>query len=155
MTPNDFIKLMAPAAVATMKATGIPASFTIAQGAVESGWYSSGQAVQDFNLFGIKAIGGWTGATQEWPSSEVVNGKRVMVNSAFRKYPDLTAGLEDHAAFITGNQRYKPAFQHKDDSCAFTQAIAEAGYATDPDYAAKIIGIIRFHNLQQYDKVTA
>ncbi|HXA48067.1 MAG TPA: glucosaminidase domain-containing protein [Burkholderiaceae bacterium] len=151
MTPQAFIALLSGPAQATQATTGIPASFTIAQAALESAWYSSGQAVQDFNLFGIKAIGDWTGATQLWPSAEVIAGKRVMVNSAFRKYPSLTAGLEDHAAFLTGNQRYATAFMHKDDSCAFAEAVAAAGYATDPDYAKKIIEIIDFHNLKQYD----
>ena len=64
MIPTEFIALLAAPAQATQAATGIPASFTIAQGAVESAWYSSGQAVQDFNLFGIKADAGWRGVTQ-------------------------------------------------------------------------------------------
>ena len=153
MTPTDFIALLAGPAQATQAATGIPASFTLAQAAVESGWNSSEQALQDFNLFGIKAIGGWAGLTQMWPSAEFENGVKVMVNSLFRKYPDLTAGLEDHAAFLTNNPRYQPAFAHIDDSCAFAQAIADAGYATDPNYAKTIISIIQFHQLQQYDKV--
>lgn len=154
MTPQAYIALLLAPAQATMAVTGIPASFTLAQGAVESAWYSSQQAIEDFNLFGIKAIGGWDGDTQMWPSREVVDGVSVIVNSAFRKYPDLTSGLEDHAAFLTGNPRYASAFQHCDDSCAFAQAIAAAGYATDPHYADTIIAIINGHDLKQYDNPT-
>ena len=153
MIPQQFIALLLAPAQATQAVTGIPASFTIAQAAVESGWGTSQQCLQDFNYFGIKAIGGWTGETQNWETREVINGQSVMVNAAFRKYPDLTAGLEDHAAFLTGNERYAPAFQHKDDSIAFAQAVAAAGYATDPHYAQTIISIIQAHSLQQYDAV--
>ena len=151
MTPPQFIALLLPSARATQIATGMPASFMIAPAAVESGWGTSQQCQQDFNYFGIKAIGGWTGATQNWETREVINGHSVFVMAAFRKYPNLTAGLEDHAAFLTGNPRYAPAFQHKDDSIAFAQAVAAAGYATDPHYAQTIISIINAHNLKQYD----
>jgi flagellum-specific peptidoglycan hydrolase FlgJ len=151
MTPTDFIQLLCGPAQATQAATGIPASFTMAQAAVESAWNSSAQALQDFNLFGIKADASWHGASQQWPTREVVGGKSVTVNAAFRKYPTLTAGLEDHAAFLVGNARYRPAFVHGDDSCAFAAAVAAAGYATDPLYAQKIIAIINAHQLKQYD----
>lgn len=153
MTPQQFIALLLAPAQTTQSATGIPASFTIAQAAIESGWGSSQQCLQDCNYFGIKAIGRWTGATQNWETREVVNGHSVFVMAAFRKYPNLTAGLEDHASFLVHNPRYAAAFQRQDDAIAFTQAVAAAGYATDPDYAQKIISIINTHNLKQYDKV--
>jgi flagellum-specific peptidoglycan hydrolase FlgJ len=152
MTPTGFIQLLCGPAQATQAATGIPASFTMAQAALESAWNSSAQALQDFNLFGIKADAAWHGNTQLWPTREVVGGKSVVVNAAFRKYPNLTAGLEDHAAFLTHNERYKPAFAHRDDSCAFAEAVAAAGYATDPHYAQKIVAIINGHQLKQYDQ---
>jgi flagellar protein FlgJ len=151
MTPPDFIALLLAPAQATQAATGIPTSFTLAQAAVESSWNSSLQAQRDFNLFGIKADAAWHGAVGMWPTREVVNGKSVTQICAFRKYPDLTAGLEDHAAFLTGNARYRAAFQHADDSRAFARAVAAAGYATDPHYADTIIAIIDVHQLQQYD----
>lgn len=152
MIPQAFIALLYPTAKQVQKDTGIPASFTIAQAAVESGWGTSQQCLKDFNYFGIKAIGGWTGDAEMWQTREVVNGHSVYVMAAFRKYPNLIAGLEDHSKFLTDNPRYNPAFLHKDDSCAFAQAVADAGYATDPHYAQTIIGIINGHNLKQYDK---
>lgn len=156
MTPQQiaFFALLIGPAQATQAATGIPASFTLAQAAVESSWNSSQQALQDFNLFGIKADASWHGETQMWPTREVLHSISEIQDCPFRKYPDLTAGLEDHAAFLTGNPRYAPAFQHKDDSCAFAQAVAAAGYATDPNYAALIISIINGHDLKQYDNPT-
>jgi flagellar protein FlgJ len=153
MTPQGFIALLLSPAQAAQAATGIPASFTLAQAAVESSWNGSLQAQRDFNLFGIKADVGWHGAVGMWPTREVIDGKGVMQLCAFRKYPDLTAGLEDHAAFLTGNSRYRPAFQYTHDSRAFARAVAEAGYASDPNYAETIIAIIDEHQLQQYDHV--
>jgi len=155
MTPQAFIALLLVPAQATQAATGIPASFTLAQAALESSWNGSLQAQEDFNLFGIKADPSWHGATSMWPTREVVNGKSVMQDCAFRKYPNLTAGLEDHAAFLTGNPRYQSAFEHVGDSHAFTRAVATAGYASDPHYAETIIAIIDEHQLQQYDRVGA
>jgi flagellum-specific peptidoglycan hydrolase FlgJ len=154
MTPQTFIALLLKPAQVAQAATGIPASFTIAQAAVESAWGASGQCLQDFNYFGIKAQpgDGWHGETQMWPTREVLHGVAEIETCAFRKYPDLTAGLEDHAAFLTGNPRYAAAFSHKDDSCAFAAAVAAAGYATDPHYAEIICSIIDGHNLKQYDK---
>ena len=157
MLPNDFITMLVPAAKAIQAATGMPASFMIAQGAVESAWFNSQLAQQAFNLFGIKAIGGWTGDTITFPTREVVNGKSIMIQAAFRKYPDLQSGLQDHADFLAPTRpdgtpsRYAPAYAHTDDSCAFAQAVADAGYASDPHYAQTIISIINSHNLKQYD----
>jgi flagellum-specific peptidoglycan hydrolase FlgJ len=123
----------------------------MAQAALESAWNSSAQALQDYNLFGIKADAAWHGAVQMWPTREVFKGASVVVDAPFRKYPDLAAGLEDHASFLTGNPRYQPAFAHTHDARAFAQAIADAGYATDPHYAQSIIAIIDLHALMQYD----
>ncbi|MDR3480740.1 MAG: glucosaminidase domain-containing protein [Burkholderiaceae bacterium] len=154
MLPNDFIAAIEPAAHAAMLATNIPASFTIAQAAVESAWGKSQQCLQDFNYFGIKADASWHGETQMWPTREVLHNIAEIETCPFRKYPNLTAGLEDHAAFLTGNPRYAAAFEHKGDSCAFAKAVAEAGYATDPHYAEIMCSIIDKHNLKQYDVQT-
>ena len=154
MTPQAFITLLLPAAQAAQRDTGIPASFTIAQAAVESSWGKSGQCLQDYNYFGIKADSSWHGETQMWPTREVLHDISVMEDCPFRKYPNLITGLEDHAKFLTGNPRYAPAFEHKNDSCVFAQEVARAGYATDPHYAEIICSIINGHNLKQYDTLT-
>jgi flagellar protein FlgJ len=154
MTPTVFIPYVLAAAQATQAATGIPASFTIAQAAVESDWDGSGLSQEDFNFFGIKAIGGWTGPSQMWPTQEFLQGHYVTIQAPFRKYASMTEGFEDHAAFLTGNERYKPAFEHTDDSIAFAQAVAAAGYATDPHYAQTIAAIIADHDLKQFDNIS-
>lgn len=152
-TPAEFIAYVAQAAQATQAASGIPASFTIAQAALESAWDGSGLSQQDFNFFGIKAIGDWHGPSQWWPTVEFLQGHYVSITAPFRKYASLTEGFEDHASFLDPkvNPRYAPAYAHTDDSAAFARAIQAAGYATDPHYADIIISIIDGHGLKQYD----
>lgn len=130
-----------------MALTNIPASFTVAEAALESGW---GSASPGNNLFGIKADPSWTGPTVSVPTHEFVNGQMVTITAVFRAYPDWLASIEDHATFLTANPRYAPAFAY---TCGinFAQAVAAAGYATDPNYAAKIIAIIKAHNLSALD----
>lgn len=155
MAPQVFIPYVLAAARATQAACGIPASFTIAQAAVESDWDGSGLSQQDFNFFGIKAIGGWRGAVATWPTREFLQGHGVMVEAPFRKYASLEEGFEDHARFLTENERYRTAFDHKDDSIAFARAVQAAGYATDPHYADAIVAVIGEHGLKQFDLAPA
>ena len=150
MTPDSFIAAISPAACTSMHATKIPASFTIAEGALESGWGASQLAQQAFNLFGVKADPSWHGATLTMQTREFLNGQWVMVPALWRKYPDWLGSITDHAQFLLTNPRYRPAFAY---TCGinFAQAIAAAGYATDPNYAAKIIAIIKAHSLSALD----
>lgn len=86
------------------------------------------------------------------PTGEVVNGKSIKIKAKFRAYPDWLGSINDHAQFLLKNKRYLPAFTYTDDGEAFARAVAAAGYATDPDYAAKLVSIIRAHNLATFDK---
>lgn len=154
MKPDTFIALIAAGAQASMCATKVPASFTIAQGALESAWGESGLAKSAMNLFGVKADKGWSGPTVTIPTREFVKatGQWVIVPALWRKYSSWADCLTDHAKFFIVNKRYAPAFQHTDNAEQFALDIAAAGYATDPQYAAKVIAVIRSHNLTQYDK---
>lgn len=147
MSPKDFIAALTPAAVASQAKTGIPASFTIAQAALESGW---GKSAPGFNLFGIKADSSWRGDVQTLPTTEYIGGKPITVQARWRKYPTWQGSIDDHAAFLLKNPRYKPAFAFKDGQ-QFTRAVARAGYATDPAYAEKVIRVITAYNLDQLD----
>lgn len=149
MLPEAFVTAIATAAQASSKKSGIPASFTIAEGALESGW---GNHAPGNNLFGVKADASWTGAVTIEKTRECVNNQWVMVQAKFRAYPDWQGCMDDHAAFLTTNDRYAPAFQTSNVE-DFTHAIAAAGYATDPNYANEILEIIRAHNLTEYDNV--
>ncbi|WP_186137319.1 glycoside hydrolase family 73 protein [Burkholderia gladioli] len=150
MTPNDFIKTMAPAAQELATTTKIPASFVVAQAALESGWAKSQLAQRYFNLFGVKADGTWHGPTVTLPTGEVIAGQRVQVQAKWRVYDSWLSSLRDHAAFLLNNRRYRPAFAFTSGR-AFAKAVAAAGYATDPDYADKIIAVIDSHQLNTLD----
>jgi flagellar rod assembly protein/muramidase FlgJ len=150
MNPNDFISAVALAARTSAAKTKIPASFTVAQGALESGWGTSQLALQGFNLFGVKADPSWHGDTMKLPTAEYVNGQRVTVVATWRKYGSWLEAISDRANFLLTNPRYKGAFAYTSGS-TFALAIAAAGYATDPQYGQKIVSIIKAHNLSTLD----
>ena len=150
MTPQAFINLIAPAARASAATTKIPASFTVAQGADESGWGTSQLSLQAFNLFGVKADSSWHGPTIDMPTGEYVNGQRVTVEATWRRYGSWLEAIQDRAAFFLDNPRYRPAFAYTSGS-TFALAVAAAGYATDPKYGQKLVSIIKTHNLSALD----
>jgi flagellum-specific peptidoglycan hydrolase FlgJ len=147
MTPQEFIAAVSPAARTSMQSTKIPASFTVAEAALESGW---GTHAPGFNLFGVKADSAWRGPVTVQRTREFLNGAWTFVDARFRAYPDWLGSIDDHEQFLITNPRYRPAFAYTSGP-AFARAIAAAGYATDPDYASKIVSIIEAHNLTALD----
>lgn len=150
MKPDEFIAAIAPAAIESMHASKVPASFTIAQAALESGWGSSQLAQQGHNLFGVKADKSWHGDVLTMQTREFLHGAWVMVPALWRRYANWFEAIEDHAAFFHTNPRYKAAFDTTDGE-AFTRAVALAGYATDPAYAQKVIATMRAHQMSRFD----
>ena len=150
MTPTEFIAAIGPAAQQSVASTGIPASFTVAEGALESGWGSSQLCTLAKNLFGVKADPSWHGDFITLNTREFLNGDWVVVPANWRMYEDWLACITDHADFLK-HPRYAAAFQHTTDGEAFAMAVAAAGYATDPAYASKIITIMRSHDLHTLD----
>ncbi|MBG0871895.1 glucosaminidase domain-containing protein [Burkholderia sp. 9777_1386] len=148
-TPAGFIAAIAPAAQACAKRTGVPASVTVAQAALESSW---GRRAPGMNLFGIKADASWRGPVTSQPTHEVVNGQTITITANFRAYSTWQGSIDDHAAFLTGNPRYRPAFACKTGP-EFARAIAAAGYATDPQYADKLISIMNARGLCALDSL--
>ena len=147
MIPQAFFDQILSGALACQQQTGIPASFTMAQAALESSW---GERAPGHNLFGIKADAGWHGPTVDVPTHEFIKGQRIAVTCKFRAYSDFAASLLDHAAFFKANPRYAACFRETTGE-GWARAVAAAGYATDPDYAAKITSVIRAHNLGRFD----
>ena len=84
MKPSEFIMRLTPGAVASAKATGVLASITIAQAALESGWGESGLAKTGNNLFGIKADSRWPGQTLTMNTKEFIKGQWVVVPALWR-----------------------------------------------------------------------
>ncbi len=150
MNPSEFIMRLTTAAVASAKATGVPASITIAQAALESAWGESALTKTGNNLFGIKADSLWRGQTLTMNTKEFIKGQWVVVPALWRKYPSWQASIDDHAAFLKRNPRYKACFACAS-APAFARVLAHAGYATDPAYADKVIDVMKQHNLMVLD----
>lgn len=152
-TRNTWIAHIGPKAKAVCKGTPFFASVMIAQAILESGDGNSTLTKRANNLFGIKAIGGWKGATLNMRTGEVRNGTRVMESWAFRAYGNIEDSMRDRNRFLIDNSRYRKAgvldAKTPEEQC---RALQRAGYATDPQYANKLISIINGSGrLKQYD----
>lgn len=147
LSPSEFARLFGPVARENMKKTGVPASVTLAQAALETGWGAStiGDAK---NLFGIKGTG--PAGSISVPTKEFINGRMVTVRDSFRKYHSWQESIEDHGKLLL-NSRYSPALRYKNDPDRYAHAIHDAGYATDPNYASKLISIMKSNNFYQFD----
>jgi flagellum-specific peptidoglycan hydrolase FlgJ len=150
MKPQAFLDLIVPAAQACQRASGIPASFTIAQAVLESSWCRSEIARTACNLFGVKADPAWTGEIEWMDTKEFENGKPVMVPAKWRKYRTWGECLSDRAEFFRKNKRYTKCFLEST-GAGWARAVARAGYATDPDYAEKLIAIMDGRNMTRFD----
>ncbi|SNT62356.1 flagellar protein FlgJ [Asanoa hainanensis] len=134
----------------------VPASVTIAQSILESGWGRSYLTRRDHSYFGIKcfgnpgtiALGCRTYATQECEGNSCYD-----TSATFRAYRNATASFADHGYFLTVNSRYKPAFKYSNNPNQFAKEIHKAGYATSPSYASDLIEIMKAYNLYKYDPV--
>ena len=150
MIPAEFIMRLTSPAVESQRKSGVPASISIAQAALESAWGESGLVKAGNNLFGIKADSRWRGETLTLNTREFINGHWVMVPALWRKYTSWQASIDDHASFLKQNPRYKACFLCTT-APAFAHALAQAGYATDPDYANKLIALMNRHQMQSLD----
>ena len=147
LSPSEFARLFGPVAREASKKSGVPASIILAQAALETGW--GGSTIGDAkNLFGIKGTG--PAGSVRVPTQEVINGRRVTINDNFRKYNSWQESIEDHGRLLQ-NSRYARAMAVKNDPDQFARELQRAGYATDPEYASKLISIMKSNNLYQYN----
>ena len=142
---RDFINRLWPHALEASRVTGIPPHFMIAQAALETGWGRHEPRLADgrpsYNLFGIKAGRGWSGATVEAATTEFENGRAVSRSERFRAYGSYGEAFRDYARLLTGSPRYAEVLGSQDPA-AFARGLARAGYASDPMYADKLTRII-------------
>ena len=152
LPPAEFIALFGPVARDSLKATGVPASVTLAQAILETGWgqCSIGDAK---NLFGIKGTG--PAGTTVVHTQECYNGTFVTIQDGFRKYNTWQESIDDHAKLVSG-WIYKSAwdnYQANHNADEFARGIHKAGYATDPEYANKLINLMQSYNLYEWDQI--
>lgn len=149
----DFVNRLLPDAQAASRATGIPAHFMLGQAALESGWgqreLRGPDGAPSYNLFGIKAGRNWNGAVVEAVTTEYVNGVPHKTVERFRAYASYAEGFRDYAGLLKNNPRYAAVLESGDDATGFAWGLQQAGYATDPRYAEKLVRILRSEALRQ------
>ncbi|MBM6614004.1 LysM peptidoglycan-binding domain-containing protein [Desemzia sp. RIT804] len=152
MAQVNFLNNLHSGAIATFNDYGILPSITSAQAILESNWGKSKLAQESRNLFGIKADKSWKGEKKAYSTKEYdKNGNLLTVTDYFRKYPSYEESLKDHGKFFHENQRYADVIGLRDYKKQ-ARSIQTAGYATDPQYANKLIQIIEQNELQKWDQ---
>lgn len=156
---EDFINLIKDDAVKQQQKYGIPAAIIIAQACLETGY---GQYIckdmntgkDSKNLFNIKGEGnnGYVLVL----TKEYQNGVETQVQAKFKAYKTYEDSFADHAALFE-TDRYKSCMEAKDDPVQFAYKLKECGYATDPEYPQKLIGIMERYDLLslQIDEIAA
>ena len=147
---EEFVEKIAPIAQDEQQKYHIFASITIAQAALESNWGQSELATQYYNLFGVKSDTGGLMTTKEY-----VNGQWIVVRARFAIYQSWRESIEQHTAlFVDGtswDSSHYQAVLSADNYVEAAQALQQRGYATDPNYAQKLISLIKIYNLDKYD----
>lgn len=142
---EEYIATFAPVAQLEMKAYGIPASITLAQGILESGYGRGELTRRTNNHFGIKCHTGWDGEYTHHDDDEK--------GECFRKYNHPMYSFRDHSIFLSSRARYASLFElRKDDYKGWARGLKAAGYATDRQYPQKLISFIERYRLDQFDK---
>lgn len=164
VTKEVFIAYVGQIAKEEMARTGILASVTIAQAALESSWGQSDLSLNANNLFGMKATlsgnnwnSDWDGKIFTKSSAEVYNGVTSQVVSDFRAYSSPLDSIKDHSNYLASakngtNLRYEGLAGETDYKTAF-QIIKNGGYATDPEYVNKLCSVVESYDLDSYDLV--
>jgi LysM repeat protein len=140
---KKYIEQYAPYAIAEQKRAGVPASITLGQGILETEAGASELMVQANNHFGIKCKNGWTGET--FLHDDDAPGE------CFKKYKCAEDSYKDHSDHLMRNPRYSPLFSiPQKDYTGWAVGLKKCGYATNPQYAQRLINIIENFGLQEY-----
>ncbi|RCW70478.1 flagellar assembly peptidoglycan hydrolase FlgJ [Pseudorhodoferax soli] len=144
---RDFLQAITPWAREAGAALGVAPELVAAHAALESGWgrrpLRGADGGDSHNLFGIKANSSWRGASVQALTTEYEDGAAQKTTEAFRAYPDHASAFRDYAQLLQSSPRYQEALNTGSDAAAFAQGLARGGYATDPDYAAKLARVVR------------
>ncbi len=148
---EEFVEEIAPYAQEIQKETGLHASISIAQAALESDWGTSALAQNENNLYGIKG----DESDPLYVTEEYVNGEPVEIEAHFRSYPNWKASMEDHVRLFTEGTDWDSGLYNEvleaDTYDKTAKELEASGYATDPSYADKLVALIEEYDLQQYD----
>lgn len=160
MSNSQFLEKIKQGAIDTWKTHKILPSLVGAQAILESGWGKSELAKNANNLFGVKANKDWKGDIYPVVTKEFIDGEWIEIVANFRKYKDWNESVLDHANFFTESQFRKDNYKHVFGETDYEKAVkailvpvAKYGYATDPNYADKIIRVIQENDLVEWDKI--
>lgn len=144
---SSFVSAMSDAAKAAASESGVPLKLILSQAALESGWgkreIRGADGSPSYNLFGIKAGANWNGKVVNVLTTEYEGGVAKKVVQPFRAYSSYAESFADYARLIGNSQRYQDVVGAPNAEIA-AQNIQDAGYATDPDYARKLISIMGY-----------
>jgi LysM repeat protein len=144
-TRGDYILEYKDIAIRQMEISGIPASIILAQACLESGDGNSTLALKGNNHFGIKC--------HEWKGKSIYHDDDLK-NECFRKYSKAEDSFKDHSDFLRFRDRYSFLFDlDPKDYKGWAYGLKQAGYATNPQYAQLLIGIIEEYRLYRYDSL--
>lgn len=149
---QEFVEQLRPHAQRGAEALGVDPEFIMAQAALETGWGKSVPADgrgTSFNVFGIKAQSDWSGE-RIWSKTLEYNDEQFeSVREPFRRYQSLGDSVDDYVNFLQQNPRYQDALKAATQGAeAFAEELGKAGYATDPNYSKKILGVMQSEQLQ-------
>ncbi|MEZ9160919.1 flagellar assembly peptidoglycan hydrolase FlgJ [Vibrio lentus] len=143
-SPESFVTSMKPYAEKAASALGVDSSLLLAQAALETGWGSKmikNSLGNSNNLFNIKADRSWKGDKVATQTLEFHSKTAVKESASFRSYSNFEDSFNDYVKFLNENPRYETALQHQGNSENFIKGIHQAGYATDPNYADKVLRV--------------
>jgi len=154
--PDEFIEAVMPYAIQAGKALGVDPKLLVAQAALETGW---GKTLKDsnhgFNLFGIKAGASWQGDAASHLTTEVVGEHTVQQRADFRAYGSISQSFDDYVGLI--GKRYgttDKSIKSQQDPASYIHNLADKGYATDPEYANKVLAVYNSPRLAQISTAT-
>jgi len=143
--PEEFVRELLPEARKAARQLGVAPELLLAQAALESGWGSSAPRLPDGrssnNLFGIKAGSSWHGSKVSQWTLESMDGAMTRQREQFRAYGSAGQSFSDYAELISESPRYAGALESGGDPDRYVNAVAAAGYATDPEYAQKWLAV--------------
>lgn len=146
---KDFIEAVLPKAKKAAKALGVNPLILAAQAALETGWgkymVNDDEGTSSHNLFNIKADTRWDGPKMAISTTEFYDGKPIKENANFRAYQGFDDSFNDFVDFLQSQPRYQPALAVASDPEQFIHQLHKAGYATDPNYSAKVLSV--YHQL--------
>jgi len=145
--PQEFVTALTDSAKQVEARLNIPFEVVIAQAALETGWgqkiIKTSEGESSNNLFNIKANSRWAGEKTSTDTLEFQDGAMVKKREPFRVYSSLQESVNDYINFLSTNERYQPALEQSSNVEQFLHKLQGAGYATDPNYAKKIMGTLR------------